>query len=40
MACGLPLCDVPSLSHKEKVLMITIEEILLFKGYLLLIFYK
>ena len=40
MACGLPLCDVPSLSHKEKVLMIDIEEILLFKGYLLLIFYK
>ena len=40
MACGLPLCDVPSFSHKEKVLTINIEEILLFKGYLLLIFYK
>mgnify|MGYP004540166871 FL=1 len=40
MACNLPLRDVPSLSRKEKVLMINTEEILLFKGYLLLIFYK
>ena len=38
MACDLPLRDVPSLSRKEKVLMINTEEILLFKGYLLLIF--
>ena len=40
MACDLPLRDVPSLSRKEKVLMINKKEILLFKGYLLLIFYK
>ena len=33
MACNLPLRDVPSLSRKEKVLMINTEEILLFKGY-------
>lgn len=40
MACDLPLRDVPSLSRKEKVLMINTEEMPLFKGYLLLIFYK
>lgn len=40
MACDFPLRDVPSLSRKEKVLMINTEEMPLFKGDLLLIFYK